>query len=116
MKTSSRLNRGPVGVRIKNSCLSGPCNLHLRPKRFRSWGLIDHQGRLGTPHTERAIPPPSRASRPSPVNTEVQTEMADPNATPAPEEPRGASATGQRAVAVGGPVSQSVIVTGDVTL
>jgi hypothetical protein len=40
--------------------------------------------------------------------------MSDPNATPAPEESRGATASGQRSVAIGGPVSQSVIFTGDI--
>ena len=39
--------------------------------------------------------------------------MSDPNSMPTPEEPRAASASAERAVAVGGSVSQSVIATGD---
>jgi hypothetical protein len=41
--------------------------------------------------------------------------MTEPNEPHTPEEHRSASASGQRAVAVGGPVSQSAIVTGDHT-
>src|SRR5438067_1078601 len=109
---SPRLDSGAKCVRIYPRRASDSCNLRLRlkPFRLRRDGSIINDALARFTLSGRFRP--SRVRRHSLVGTEAPT-MSDPNATPAPEESRSASAPGERAVAVSGPVSESVIVTGD---